>query len=114
LRGRGTAQTFEDTARFDEGGTTFIPRCVNLGPPGEDLYLILYGTGIKGTTLSSLRATIGNQNVPIFFAGPQGAFAGLDQLNLGPIPRALLGAGLVDVIIRVNDQPANIVQICIQ
>jgi uncharacterized protein (TIGR03437 family) len=114
LRGRGTAQIFEDAARLDEGGTIFIPRCVNLGPLGEDLYLILYGTGIKGTPLSSLRATIGNQNVPVFFAGPQGAFAGLDQLNLGPIPRALLGAGLVDVVIRVNDQPVNVVKICIQ
>lgn len=61
----------------------------------------------------SSRATIGNLNLPVLFAGAQGTFVGLDQINLGPIPRELIGAGTVNVTLRVNNQPANAIQICI-
>jgi uncharacterized protein (TIGR03437 family) len=60
-----------------------------------------------------MTATIGGVSVPVPFAGAQGAYAGLDQINIGPIPRQLIGAGTVDVIVRVNGVPSNTVQICI-
>lgn len=108
-------QSFEDTAQLEPGGQRFIARCIDLGPQGEQVFLILYGTGVKAISdLSTMRVTIGNMNVPVLFAGAQGGFVGLDQINLGPIPRELLGAGTVDVVLSINDQPVNTVQICIQ
>jgi uncharacterized protein (TIGR03437 family) len=108
------SQSFEDAAQLDGSGQRFIPRCIDLGPAGEQVFLILYGTGIRGIgNLSAIRATIGNLSVPVLYAGAQGTFVGLDQINLGPIPRELIGVGTADVVVRVNNQPANTVQICI-
>jgi uncharacterized protein (TIGR03437 family) len=108
------SRSFERAAQLDGSGQRFIPRCIDLGPPGEQVFLILYGTGVRGIgNLSAIQATIGNMNLPVLFAGAQGTFVGLDQINLGPIPRGLIGAGAVDVILRVNNQPANTVQVCI-
>ncbi len=47
------------------------------------------------------------------YAGPQGAYAGLDQVNL-LIPAGLAGAGKVNVIVTANNKPANPVYVVIQ
>ena len=109
----GSTVTFEDVAQLGETG--FIPKCINLGPASQSVFLALYGTGVQvvgpGVTLT---ATIGGLAVPVTFVGPQGSFAGLDQINIGPIPRQLIGAKVVDVVIRVNGVAANTVQVCIE
>ncbi|MBX3276416.1 MAG: IPT/TIG domain-containing protein [Acidobacteria bacterium] len=114
LRVRGQAQIFEDTAQADEGGGRFLPRCLDLGTSEDQVFLILYGTGIKGAPASALRVTVGGIETPVLFVGAQGTFVGLDQINLGPISRGLADAGTVDVVTRINDQQINIVQICIR
>jgi uncharacterized protein (TIGR03437 family) len=70
-----------------------------------------FGTGIRGG--SNVTATIGGQTVPVAFAGAQGQFPGLDQVNL-PLLLSLRGAGLADVVVTVDGQPSNPVQILIQ
>ena len=47
------------------------------------------------------------------FAGPvaQGQFDGLDQINLGPLPRELAGRGEVDIVITVDGKQANVVTV---
>ena len=57
-----------------------------------------------------MTATIGGTNADILFAGAQGNFTGLDQLNLA-IPRSLAGRGNVDVVVRVDGTNANAVTI---
>jgi uncharacterized protein (TIGR03437 family) len=52
--------------------------------------------------------------VPVSYAGPQGAFAGLDQINLGPLPRGLAGMGEVNIVLKVDGQTANTVTVSIQ
>jgi len=42
--------------------------------------LIPYGTGLNGAGL--VTATIGGMEVAVAYAGPQGTFAGLDQINI--------------------------------
>jgi uncharacterized protein (TIGR03437 family) len=46
----------------------------------------------------------------VLFAGPQGAFVGLDQVNLR-LPRSLAGRGEVDLALVVGGKPANVVKI---
>jgi uncharacterized protein (TIGR03437 family) len=47
-------------------------------------------------------------------AAPQGEFVGLDQVNLGPIPRVLAGRGEVDLVLTVDSKPANTVKVNIR
>jgi uncharacterized protein (TIGR03437 family) len=75
--------------------------------PGE-VYIGLFGTGLRGHGgLSNVTATVGGEEVPVSFAGAQGEFAGLDQVNLGPLPRALAGRGEVEIVISVSGKTSN-------
>jgi uncharacterized protein (TIGR03437 family) len=68
---------------------------IDLGPPGDNAFLILFGTGIRGGTgVRSATARIGNQDATVMFTGEQGGFDGLDQVNLR-LPRSLMAAGQV-------------------
>jgi uncharacterized protein (TIGR03437 family) len=108
----GTSVTFEDVAQFSDGA--WIPKCINLGQPSESVYLALYGTGIHGSSQGlTLTASVNGLNVPVIFAGAQGQYAGVDQINIGPIPRQLIGAGTVNVVVSVNGTLTNTVQVCI-
>jgi uncharacterized protein (TIGR03437 family) len=56
-------------------------------------YLSLYGTGFAQADAALSSCTIGSQNVPITYAGPEIQIAGLDQVNL-LLPASLSGAGV--------------------
>ena len=45
----------------------------------------------------------------VLFAGAQGEFAGLDQVNV-QVPAAVKGAGEVDVVLTVVGKTANVVR----
>jgi len=79
-------------------------------------YLVLYGTGIRGAAANSVTATMNGISVPVIYAGaqPQWGVIGEDQVNLGPIPTSLKGAGTVSVEIIVNGQASNTVTVTIQ
>jgi len=74
---------------------------------GDQIYLILYGTGLRG---GPAVATVGEIRVPV--AGPvaQGQYEGLDQINLGPLPLRI-GPGSKQIVIRQGDDLANIVTV---
>ncbi|HZT32485.1 MAG TPA: hypothetical protein VFA33_21530 [Bryobacteraceae bacterium] len=55
----------------------------------------------------ALRVSVGGADVPVLFAGAQGQYSGLDQINIGPLPRTLVGRGEVDVLLTCADQQAN-------
>jgi uncharacterized protein (TIGR03437 family) len=73
------------------------------------VYVSLYGTGLRGAA-SSLTCTVGGEPVPVTFAGPQGAFPGLDQVNIS-IPPALRGRGEVDVVVVAGGKASNAVRL---
>ncbi len=84
---------------------------IDFGPEDETLVLILYGTGIRRrNNLNSVRAVFGlpfgTLELPALFAGDQGGFAGLDQVNV-ILPRSLAGRGSVEVILLVENQRSN-------
>jgi hypothetical protein len=67
-------------------GNPFTPNPISLSGPGDRVYLVLYGTGIRHA--ASLTATINGVSVPVAYFGAQGTHEGLDQINLGPLPAA--------------------------
>ena len=44
----------------------------------------------------------------------QSQYAGLDQINLGPLPGSLAGAGLVHIVITADGNTANPVTVVFQ
>ncbi len=86
-----------------------------LNPTTEDAYLILYATAIRNRfELSQVIAKVNGVTVPTAYAGPQGFYAGLDQINIGPLPSSLKGIGLKNFNLTVEGIPANVVQVNLQ
>jgi gluconolactonase len=79
---------------------------IDLGSDSEEVILSLFGTGMRAAT-GQATATIGGTAVSV--AGPvaQGQYAGLDQVNLGPLPRSLAGRGEVEIALTVAGKAAN-------
>jgi uncharacterized protein (TIGR03437 family) len=94
-----------------DGNLSPVP--LTLGPDGSELYVFLFGTGMRNAT-GEVSVTV--DGVPVPFAGPvaQGQFDGLDQINLGPFPRSLAGRGEVEVIVMVDGKQANAVTLTFQ
>lgn len=114
-RVRGNVVTIEQAARFDAPAGIFVPNPIDLGPPEEQIILVLYGTGIRfNSGLSNVTTTVGGTNVPVAYANLVAAFVGLDQVNLGPIPRSLIGRGVVNIALTVDNTVANAVTIAIK
>ena len=72
------------------------------------VYLSLYGTGIRGG--ASVRVSIGGTAIPVVYAGPQGQFQGLDQINVR-LPASLRGKGETDLVLIVDGVSSNPVKI---
>ncbi len=107
-------QSFESIARFDAAQNRFVPIPIDLGPEGEQVFLILFGTGLRArSSLSAVSVRLGGADSEVSFAGPQGGFAGLDQIN-ARIPRSLAGRGEIDLVLVVDGRTANTVRVTIK
>ena len=95
-----------------DAGNNVIPLPVSLAPATDQVFLILYGTGIRHA--AKVTATVGGQNVPVPFASAQGVFIGEDQINLGPLPQSLAGTGVARIVITADGQVTNTVTLTIQ
>jgi uncharacterized protein (TIGR03437 family) len=90
------------------GNCTAVPIDVTATPN-----LILYGTGIRGAAQSAVAVRIGNVTAPLAYAGAQGTYAGLDQVNV-TLPAALKGRGMQVVTVTANGQAANMGRLMFQ
>ncbi|MFN0087296.1 MAG: CotH kinase family protein [Blastocatellia bacterium] len=109
------AQTYLPVFRFDAAQNRFVAVPLSLGAETDKVYLILYGTGFRGEKdLAEVAVEVGGLPVPVLFAGAQGALVGLDQMNIGPLSRTLLGKGSVKIVLSVNSRDANQLTITIQ
>lgn len=114
LKISGGIQTTEPVAQFNPMLNRFVARPISLGADGDEIYLILFGTGIRGRVdLDKVRVLVGGVPAEISYAGTQGSLAGLDQVNVR-LPRSLAGRGEVEVVLLVENYVANVVQIHIQ
>jgi uncharacterized protein (TIGR03437 family) len=85
---------------------------IDLGANGDQVYLVLYGSGLRHA--GTVSVTLNGTNLPVLFFGPQGAYPGLDQINVGPLPASLAGASLANLVVRADGQPANAVTVRLQ
>jgi uncharacterized protein (TIGR03437 family) len=107
------AISFEAVARLDEetGAITAVP--IDLGQEGQSVYLVLYGTGIRDrSSPAAVTVSVGDIDVPVLYAGPQGFYENLDQVNVF-FPPIFAGSGLVNVTLWVDGHRSNSVQIFI-
>lgn len=97
--------------RYDETSRSYVPNPLDLDPAGGQAALLLFGTGIRGASgVAGVRATVGGDECNVFYAGAQGEFPGLDQVNCF-LPYSVAGLGTVDVELTVDGVAANTVQI---
>lgn len=93
-------------------GTTAVPIVWNNGT--EEIYLNLYTSGVRGlSSLSNVSVMIGGAAQTVVSAGAQGAFAGLDQINV-LLNRNLATRGNVDLVLTVDGRTANTVTLNFQ
>lgn len=71
-----------------------MPVPINLGSDTEQVYLLLYATGVRNCELPG--AQIDNVDAKVAGSQAQGQFPGLDQVNV-ILPRKLAGRGEVPV-----------------
>ena len=84
---------------------------IHLGNPGEEVYLSLYGTGIRGnSSLSAVTVHLGDKASPALYAGPQPQFIGLDQVNV-KLTNDLVGSGRVQVSVDASGAASNSVSV---
>jgi len=104
-------QTAQPVFTCAAGGCSASP--LSLGGESEQVILSLFGTGMRGIA-GQATATVGGATVAV--AGPiaQGEYPGLDQVNLGPLPRTLVGRGEVGVALSVDGKSTNIVTVRIE
>jgi uncharacterized protein (TIGR03437 family) len=96
----------EPLATVERDGS-LAPRPVTFRDEAEQIYLTLYGTGFRQATARDAVVQVGGMLVPVTYAGPQGGFLGLDQVNAGPLPRALAGTGERPVVLGVAGIQSN-------
>lgn len=108
------SQSFEPVVEFDAGQNRFVPLPIDLGPETDQVFLVLYGTGIRFRSgLSAVAVGLGGTNAEALFADPAPGFIGLDQVN-APLARSLIGRGEVDVRLTVDGKTANTLTIRIR
>jgi len=113
VRANGS-QVYEPVVTRNAAGQ-LVGRPIDLGPEGEQVFLVLYATGATwGGIQTTSAATIGEVAAEIQYLGQAPGLFGVDQINLR-IPRSLKGVGKdVDVKLTVDGIAANTVKIYIQ
>jgi len=76
------------------------------------VYVVLYGTGIRGST-SPVTVTINGTPATVTYAGAQGGFVGLDQINV-QIPANVKAAGESNFLVTVDGVTANAITVVLK
>lgn len=108
------SQVIEAVSEWNASLNRFVSFPIDLGTAGEQVYLLLFGTGARfNSGLNGVTANIGGVAAQVQYAGQQGDFIGLDQINV-LLPSALAGRGEVDVVLTVDGKTANTIRVGIK
>ncbi len=89
------------------GPGSCVANSIDLGAADDQTFVELYGTGIRNhSDITLVTAKIGGVNAKVYYAGAQGQYVGLDQVNV-EVPQQLRGRGQVDLVLNVASKPAN-------
>jgi len=90
-----------------------VAAALDLGAASDQLFVSLFGTGMRGFKQQAV-ATVGGISVGVVGPVAQSQYVGLDQVNLGPLPRSLAGRGEIVIGLTVDGKTANPVTVHIQ
>jgi uncharacterized protein (TIGR03437 family) len=105
------SQSYQALSVYDLDRREYVAAPVDLS--NGDVYLVLFGTGLRGATAGSVSLKVGDQDVPVTYAGAQGTYAGLDQIN-ARLPRDLTAKGELEVVLTVEGGAANTVKVAVK
>jgi len=104
-------QLFESVSEWDDARRQFIALPIDVSQEGDQMFLILFGTGIRShDRMSEAEVRIGNLPVNTLYAGQQGDFVGLDQVNIS-LPKTLMGQGDLDLVLKLGGKTTNTVKL---
>jgi len=107
------SQVYESVVERNASGQ-WVAKPIDLGADNEQVYLILFGSGIRNAYIpSEVSVAVGAQNLPVTYAGFAPGFVGLDQVNTH-LPKTLRGAGELSVAVTVEGIKSNTVKINIK
>jgi uncharacterized protein (TIGR03437 family) len=96
---------------FDPAQGKVVAVPIDLGPEGDDVFLLLFGTGIRfNSGGGGISCQLGGTNAQVLYIGPQGGFIGLDQMNVR-LPRSLAGRGEIDVVVMIDGSTTRTVKV---
>lgn len=107
----GTQDAPEDTAAYDAAAKTWTSIPIAPAANGDDLYLVLYATGMRHHSTPAT-VTANGQSLSALYAGRQPTFFGLDQVN-ALLPPALQ-RGRLDLSIAADGSTSNTVTLVFQ
>jgi len=100
---------------WNDGLRQWIPRPIAIG--SDAVYMVLYTTGIRNRSQSVQIGYFGKNGIqyqPVVFAGAQGQYPGLDQVNV-QLPSSLNGLGQTVLWLAVDGaNPSNVVTVNFQ
>ena len=107
-------QVYEQVVKYDAALNRYVAIPIDVSDPNEQVFLAIFGTGIRSrSSLANVSAMVGNSNVEVLYAGDQGFYAGVDQVNIR-LPRSLSGSGEIPIAINVDGIAANPIKINIK
>ena len=106
VRANGS-QVIEPVAEWNAALSRFVATPIDLGGENDQLYLLLFATGLRNrSSLTGVAVSFGGISGQVQYAGQQGDFVGLDQINV-LLPRTLVGRGEVDLVLTADGKAAN-------
>lgn len=108
----GGTRIVDQIYAFGSGGAV-VASPIDMGLPTDKVFLAIFGTGFQAAAADTVTVSVGGKSVPVLYAGPQGSYAGMDQLNF-ELPAALTGKGNVNIQFSAAGISSNPVQITIR
>ncbi len=100
--------------RYDPVQEKIVAIPIDVSRANVLVFLEVYGTGLRfNSGLPGVQCLLGGTPADVSYAGPQGTYVGLDQINI-LIPKTLTGRGEVDLELMVDKQKANMVKVNIK
>ncbi len=108
------SRQIEPVVAFDPRQKRLVAAPIDPGDENNHVFLAIFGTGWQNCrALTSVKVEIDGLPAEAVFAGAQGEFAGLDQINLR-LPSELRGRGEVTLQLSVDGRAANPVKLIIK
>ncbi len=113
--GSGSGAPSGEWERFNSSGTLLasgaLTTSIAFGAPTDQVYVILYATGVRHAGSTSV--TVDGLGTTVTYAGAQGSYEGLDQVN-ALLPNSLAGTGSVPLVLTAGGVAANTVTVTCQ